>query len=145
MIKTCTACKEELDINLFRTRLMYGKDYVVARCKKCEQVINKKQCDKDRRRKRERERNADPDRRNKKNEFQRNWRKNNIDKSREYHRSHIKKNVDNLSDVYVIRNIIRLWGVNKEDLIKNPDLIKAYRENMKLKRLIKEMSTKNAR
>lgn len=40
-IKYCRCCYELLPINKFRSRIQHGRKYIVARCKKCEIMINK--------------------------------------------------------------------------------------------------------
>lgn len=58
--KICTSCEKNLPINKFRKRIAHGKPYLVARCRKCDQIICKLQTNKENRRKREAERRKDP-------------------------------------------------------------------------------------
>ncbi len=48
-----------------------------------------------------------------------------------------KKNKEGLTDTFVIAMIVQRTNLKRSDIKKHPELISAYRENLKLKRAIK--------
>lgn len=132
-MKVCSRCKVEKEDSKFRIRIQYGNQYVIARCRNCEYIMNKIQQDHEKRRSTERRRFSIPDRKHKKNNFQRQWRNQNKEKNRKYHSKHIKKHVDIISDSYIVRNHFR--GQKVSDVPK--ELIEGLRQIIKNKRLIK--------
>jgi|SRR6185437_11716696 len=135
-LKECSLCETYLPIDKFRVRKGFfksGKDLVLARCKKCEQEMNKMQQDPEKRRNAERRRFSLPEKKKERNRYQNEIRAKNVHKYRGYHKKYIKKQVDELTDNYISRQLTQ----NKSSVPIPQDLIKLKRLQILAKRTLK--------
>lgn len=162
--KTCTKCCIPKPIKRFRKRTKFKNSvayaYIQKKCMDCECKEQKERYHKNieihRERNRSRARkyyneNKDilneikRDLRKEKNNpillYQREYNKKNKDKIAKQHKIVAKrfqeKIRDNLSDSYVIQHIIQRTSLKREDIEKYPEMIEAYRQQMKINRIIK--------
>jgi hypothetical protein len=74
------------------------------------------------------------------NESHKKWRKNNSEAVKKFRGKSYHRHSESLSDSYVKDLIRHLYGLKKETINENPQLIENHREQIKVKRLLKTIN-----
>ena len=161
--KVCTRCKKEKNSTQFRKRYKYKlfKKYYYRNptCRQCEAELTREYYNANKHDEKFKQKNINNANRyweeNRESVLLKLKRKRETPEYQKYRREYDKKNRarikslqkvrskkwhdnsrDNLTDGYIISKLIQKSGITKEEVLQHPELIEAYRANIKLKRLI---------
>jgi hypothetical protein len=127
MNRVCKKCGEEKPIEEFVKNKCSPRGYTFE-CKQCKNKRNRSYCGNNR-------------------QYNKEWQKKYREKHKEYYKDlQLKSNIertDKLTDTYIVQNIHYAYGLDYKTIRQHPELIESYRQQIKIKRLLKQKKDEN--